>query len=130
MRTKISVKSRHHKDDRPQYSHRQAYQSGGYTLKEIGQYYQLHYSTVSGIIRNHKSKPCPRTSYTLTCSIEFLCNCDIGLKKNAIRPLAKSNGDGRIIPDFLSSTPSGRGFQTADGYIAAANGFVTYPPAF
>jgi putative transposase len=33
-----------------------AYQSGGYTLKEIGQYYKLHYSTVSGIIKNHKSK--------------------------------------------------------------------------
>ncbi|MCH8106576.1 MAG: transposase [Proteobacteria bacterium] len=33
-----------------------AYLSGGYTLKEIGDYYGLHYSTVSGIIRNHKSK--------------------------------------------------------------------------
>jgi REP element-mobilizing transposase RayT len=37
----------------------EAYGSGGYTLKEIGEYFGLHYSTVSGIIRNHKSK----TSY-------------------------------------------------------------------
>lgn len=34
----------------------QAYQSGGYTLKEIGHYFRLHYSSVSGIIKNHKSK--------------------------------------------------------------------------
>jgi len=34
----------------------QAYQSGGYTLKQIGEYFGLHYSTVSGIIRDHKSK--------------------------------------------------------------------------
>ena len=33
-----------------------AYQSGGYTLKQIGNYFGLHYSTVSGIIRDHKSK--------------------------------------------------------------------------
>jgi putative transposase len=33
-----------------------AYSSGGYTLKEIGDYYGLHYSTVSGIIKNTKSK--------------------------------------------------------------------------
>jgi len=33
-----------------------AYRSGGYTLKTIGQHFGLHYSTVSGIIRNHKSK--------------------------------------------------------------------------
>jgi REP-associated tyrosine transposase len=33
-----------------------AYQSGGYTLKDIGEYFGLHYSTVSGIIKNHKSK--------------------------------------------------------------------------
>ena len=33
-----------------------AYKSGGYTLKEIGDYFDLHYSTVSGILRNHKSK--------------------------------------------------------------------------
>ncbi len=32
-----------------------AYQSGGYTLKDIGQHYGLHYSTVSGIINDHKS---------------------------------------------------------------------------
>ena len=30
-----------------------AYKSGGYTLKEIGDYFGLHYSTVSGIIKNH-----------------------------------------------------------------------------
>jgi REP element-mobilizing transposase RayT len=34
----------------------QAYSSGGYTLKEIGDYFGLHYSTVSGILKNHKSK--------------------------------------------------------------------------
>jgi REP element-mobilizing transposase RayT len=33
-----------------------AYLSGGYTMKEIGEHYGLHYSTVSGIIKNHKSK--------------------------------------------------------------------------
>jgi REP element-mobilizing transposase RayT len=33
-----------------------AYQSGGYTLKEIGRHFGLHYSTVSGIVRNHKLK--------------------------------------------------------------------------
>ncbi len=33
-----------------------AYKSGGYTLKEIGEHFGLHYSTVSGIIGNHKSK--------------------------------------------------------------------------
>lgn len=33
-----------------------AYRSGGYTLKEIGNHFGLHYSTVSGIIKNHKSK--------------------------------------------------------------------------
>jgi REP element-mobilizing transposase RayT len=34
----------------------QAYRRGGYTLKEIGDYFGLHCSAVSGIIRNHKSK--------------------------------------------------------------------------
>ena len=34
----------------------QAYRSGGYTLKQIGDYFDLHYSTVSGIIKYHKSK--------------------------------------------------------------------------
>ncbi|MFT6915582.1 MAG: putative transposase [Motiliproteus sp.] len=33
-----------------------AYESGGYTLKEIGDCIGLHYSTVSGIIKSHKSK--------------------------------------------------------------------------
>lgn len=32
-----------------------AYQSGGYSLKEVGDYFGLHYSTVGGIVRNHKS---------------------------------------------------------------------------
>jgi len=32
------------------------YASGGYSLKEIGEYFNLHYSTVSGIIKSHKSK--------------------------------------------------------------------------
>jgi hypothetical protein len=34
----------------------QAYQSGGYTLKAIGEHFDLHYSTVSGILRDYKSK--------------------------------------------------------------------------
>jgi REP element-mobilizing transposase RayT len=34
----------------------ESYQSGGYTLKEIGDHFGLHYSSVSGIIKNHKSK--------------------------------------------------------------------------
>ena len=33
-----------------------AYASGGYSLKEVGDYFGLHYSTVSGIVKNHKSK--------------------------------------------------------------------------
>ena len=33
-----------------------AYKSGGYSLKEVGDYFKLHYSTVSGMIKNHKSK--------------------------------------------------------------------------
>ena len=33
-----------------------AYSSGGYTLKEIGDGYGIHCSTVSGILKNHKSK--------------------------------------------------------------------------
>ena len=33
-----------------------AYKSGGYTLKEIASYFNLHYSTVSVIVRNSKSK--------------------------------------------------------------------------
>jgi hypothetical protein len=34
----------------------EAYRSGGYTLKELGEFFGLHYSTVSGIIKNQKSK--------------------------------------------------------------------------
>lgn len=33
-----------------------AYESGGYTLKEIADYFDLHYSTVSVIVKNSKSK--------------------------------------------------------------------------
>jgi len=33
-----------------------AYHSGGYTLREIGAYFNLHYSTVSSIIKKSKSK--------------------------------------------------------------------------
>ena len=33
-----------------------AYASGGYTLKEIGEYFELHYATVSRIVKNAKSK--------------------------------------------------------------------------
>jgi hypothetical protein len=31
-----------------------AYRGGGYSLKEVGDYFGLHYSTVSGIVKNHK----------------------------------------------------------------------------
>ena len=31
-----------------------AYQSGGYTLKQIGDYFGLHYSSISGIVNNQK----------------------------------------------------------------------------
>jgi DNA-binding CsgD family transcriptional regulator len=34
----------------------QAYMSGGYTLKQIGEHFGLHYSTVSGIIKYQRSK--------------------------------------------------------------------------
>lgn len=34
----------------------EAYRNGGYTLKQIGNHFGLHYSSVSGIIKNHKSK--------------------------------------------------------------------------
>ena len=33
-----------------------AYAGGGYSLKAVGKYFNLHYSTVSGIIKSHKSK--------------------------------------------------------------------------
>lgn len=33
-----------------------AYASDGYSLKEVGDYFELHYSTISGIIKNHKLK--------------------------------------------------------------------------
>ena len=33
-----------------------AYLSGGYTLRELGNHFGLHYSTVSNIITYHKSK--------------------------------------------------------------------------
>ncbi len=33
-----------------------AYNSGGYSLKEVGVHFGLHYSTVSGVLKNHKSK--------------------------------------------------------------------------
>ncbi|MFT5084509.1 MAG: putative transposase [Lentisphaeria bacterium] len=37
----------------------EAYRSGGYTLNEIAEYHGLHYSTISGIIKNHRSKTSP-----------------------------------------------------------------------
>lgn len=33
-----------------------ARESGGYTLKQIGDFFDLHYSTISGIVNDHKSK--------------------------------------------------------------------------
>jgi putative transposase len=33
-----------------------AYKSGGYSLKVISRYFDLHYSTISRIVSNHKSK--------------------------------------------------------------------------
>lgn len=33
-----------------------AYASGGYSLKEVGDYFRLHYSTISGIVNDPKSK--------------------------------------------------------------------------
>jgi hypothetical protein len=33
----------------------QAYQGGGWTLKAVGEHFDLHYSTVSGILRDYKS---------------------------------------------------------------------------
>lgn len=49
-----------------------AYRSGAYTLSEIGDYFGLHYSTVSGIVNGQKSKTCP---YILTGG-------DAGILKN------------------------------------------------
>ncbi len=34
---------------------RAAYASGGYTLKEVGDYFQLHYSRVSKIVAKRKT---------------------------------------------------------------------------
>ena len=34
-----------------------AYESGGYTLKKLGDYFGLHYSTVSGISRIINQRP-------------------------------------------------------------------------
>jgi len=31
-----------------------AYLSGGYTLKELGDYFQKHYSTISRIVKNNE----------------------------------------------------------------------------
>jgi putative transposase len=42
-----------------------AYQGGGYTLKQLGDYFTPHYSTVSGIVNNHKSKTCPKILHEL-----------------------------------------------------------------
>jgi putative transposase len=42
-----------------------AYQSGGYTSKAIGEHFDLHYSTVSGIVRDNKSKTWPHHAYEL-----------------------------------------------------------------
>jgi len=33
-----------------------AYASGGYSLKEVGDYFDLHYSTVSGIVKSYNLK--------------------------------------------------------------------------
>jgi putative transposase len=35
---------------------KRSYESGGYSMKEIGAYYNLHYSRVSRIIRRQKGK--------------------------------------------------------------------------
>ena len=51
----VSEGSKGDQDD-PIFSITNAYRSGGYTLKEIGNHFGLHYSTVSGIIKNQKSK--------------------------------------------------------------------------
>jgi hypothetical protein len=42
-------------DNRNDAIHR-AYTSGGFTMKEIGGFFGLHYSTVSGIVADQKSK--------------------------------------------------------------------------
>ncbi len=34
-----------------------AYRGGGYTQKDIGDHFGLHYSTISGILKAHRSKP-------------------------------------------------------------------------
>lgn len=36
-----------------------AYLSGGYSLKDIGEHFGLHYSTVSRIVKSAKHKTCP-----------------------------------------------------------------------
>ena len=46
-----------------------AYLNGGYTLKEIGEYFDLHYSTISGIVKNHKSKTRPHCFHDPIVSI-------------------------------------------------------------
>lgn len=44
-----------------------SYRSSEYTLKEIGKYFGLHYSSVSDIIKNHKPDP-----ISLCCAISLL----------------------------------------------------------
>ena len=39
-----------------------AYENDGYSLKEVGDYFNRHYSTVSSIVKNHKPKTCLLTA--------------------------------------------------------------------
>jgi putative transposase len=48
-----------------------AYAGGGYTLKEIGAYFGIHYTTVSGVVKNHKSKTCRLTGLMINL-VDFL----------------------------------------------------------
>jgi putative transposase len=46
----ISFYQKNYKDEKQAIYH--AYRSGGYTLKEIGEYYGKHYTTISRIVKN------------------------------------------------------------------------------
>lgn len=52
----MSLDDYSHKADSRNQAIVDAYSSGGYTLAQIGEYFDLHYSTVGGIVRKYTTK--------------------------------------------------------------------------
>ena len=83
------------------------YQSGGQTLKGIGDYFGLHYSTVSGIIKSQKPDPWIRP--------HGFCVLGSGMK-SSVFPAAKLDTLTSSVPNYFSQA-----FAVA--VIAATAGF-------